>query len=226
MIERLTPVDPPYPTALRTFPDRPDPLWVSGSIPESPGVAIVGSRSCTAYGRRWSFDLAASLAAHGWTIVSGMARGIDAAAHQGALQGGGFTVGVLGCGIDVDYPKGHRPLAERIVASGGALISEYPPGTRPAPWRFPPRNRIISALAAAVIVLEASVKSGALITARFAAEQGRLVLALPGDLDRLTSQGANSLIRDGAVPVLGVEETIEALEFEMAVSTSMSPPGT
>jgi DNA processing protein len=146
-------------------------------------------------------------------VVSGLARGIDAAAHQAVVQAGGVGVAVLGCGIDTIYPPENGQLAVDLVACGGAVISEYPPGTPPAPFRFPARNRLISGLSSAVVVVEAGLTGGALITARLALEQGKEVLALPGDIDRATSAGCNLLIRDGAHPVLGSEDLIDSLEF-------------
>ena len=153
-----------------------------------------------------------AVAGAGWVVVSGLARGIDGSAHRGCLDGGGPGIAVLGCGIDVWYPPEHQALGEDL-AKEGAVVSEYPPGTRPEPWRFPARNRIISGLSAAVVVVEAAEKGGALITARLAAEQGREVFAVPGDVDRKTSVGTNLLIRDGAVPVLGAGDLVEALSL-------------
>ena len=149
----------------------------------------------------------------GWPVVSGLARGVDGAAHRGGLAGPTPGVAVLGSGVDVWYPAIHRSLGQDLLDAGGAVVSEYPPGTRPEPWRFPLRNRIISGLAVAVVVVEAWPDGGALITARYGLEQGREVLALPGDIDRDTSVGCNLLIRDGAHPVLGPDDLIEALSL-------------
>lgn len=201
-----------FPDALRQLPDAPDLLYVRGVVPNGPLVAVVGTRRSTSYGRRIARSIGVALAQSGWPVVSGLARGIDAAAHHGSLDGSGTTVAVLGSGIDVIYPPEHRSLAER-VAAGGALVTEAPPGARPSAWRFPPRNRIISGLAAAVVVVEAKTKGGALITAARGLEQGRPVFAVPGDIDRETSMGCNLLIRDGAHPVLGVDDLIEGLSF-------------
>ena len=177
-----------------------------------PGVAIVGTRRCTEYGRSIARTLGHSVAAAGWPVVSGLARGIDAAAHTGTLEGGGEGFAILGCGVDIIYPADNRGLAGRLLGNGGGLISEYPPGTPPAPFRFPARNRIIAGLSAAVVVVEAAVTGGALITARLALDQGKDVLAVPGDISRTTSEGCNLLIRDGAHPVLSSGDLIESLE--------------
>ena len=158
--------------------------------------------------------LGRELAAAGVIVVSGMARGIDGEAHRGALEAGGRTVAVLGCGIDRDYPAAHRELARRIVASGGLVVSEYEPGVEPAPWRFPARNRIIAGLCAATVVVEARERSGALITADFALEDGREVMAVPGEITSALSVGTNALLRLGATPVTGAGDVLEALGIE------------
>ncbi len=157
--------------------------------------------------------LGRELAAAGLVVVSGMARGIDADAHRGALDAGGTTVAVLGCGIDRDYPARHAELARRI-AQDGLIVSEYPPGVEPAPWRFPARNRIIAGLALATVVVEARERSGALITADFALELGREVFAVPGEITSALSAGTNRLIRQGAAPLLGAEDVLDALGIE------------
>ncbi|MFP5332194.1 MAG: DNA-processing protein DprA [Acidimicrobiia bacterium] len=200
-----------YPQALLRLADPPSDLYLAGEIPPGPAIAVVGSRRCTRYGASLARDMAASIVRAGWTVVSGLARGIDTAAHLGALDGEGPTVAVLGCGIGRWYPASNRQLGERIVETG-AVVSEYPPGTEPAPWRFPARNRIIVGLSVAVVVVEAAEKSGALITARLAMDHGIDVFAVPGDLDRETSRGTNRLIADGAHPVIAKSELIEALE--------------
>jgi DNA processing protein len=158
--------------------------------------------------------LGRDLAAAGLTVVSGLARGIDAEAHRGALAGGGFTVAVLGCGIDRDYPAGHAELARRISDSGGLIVSEYEPGVEPAPWRFPARNRIIAGLALATVVVEARERSGALITADFALELGRDVFAVPGEITSALSRGTNDLLRQGAPPLLSSEDVLTAIGIE------------
>ena len=157
--------------------------------------------------------LARELASAGLVVVSGLARGVDGEAHRGALEGGGRTVAVLGCGIDRDYPRSHAELARRIVASG-AVVSEYPPGVEPAPWRFPARNRIIAALSLATVVVEARERSGALITADFALELGRDVFAVPGEITSGLSAGTNDLLRQGAAPLTAVRDVLEALGIE------------
>ncbi|MBI5420489.1 MAG: DNA-protecting protein DprA [Deltaproteobacteria bacterium] len=200
-----------YPEPLRAVPDAPLVLYEAGSpAPDADSVAIVGSRAPTGPGRAFAGELAAGLAAAGWTVVSGMARGIDAAAHEGALRGGGRTLAVLGCGVDVVYPPEARGLRDRILERG-ALLSEYPPGSLPLPHRFPARNRIISGLSRGVVVAEAPARSGALITARFALDQGREVMAVPGNPLFPHTAGSNRLIRDGATPVTEVEDVVGAL---------------
>jgi DNA processing protein len=206
--------DENYPRRLKEIEQPPPVLYLRGEIkPDDEwAVAVVGTRRVTAYGRQVAEDIAGVLARNGVTVVSGLARGIDALAHQTALTAGGRTLAVLGSGVDRIYPSEHRGLAERIVASG-ALISDYAPGTPPDASNFPPRNRLISGLAMAVIVVEAGRTSGALITAAFAADQGREVFAVPGNITAPQSQGTNRLIRDGAHPLLDPEEVLEALEL-------------
>lgn len=206
--------DENYPRRLKEIEQPPPVLYLRGEIkPDDEwAVAVVGTRRVTAYGRQVAEDIAGVLARNGVTVVSGLARGIDALAHQTALTAGGRTLAVLGSGVDRIYPSEHRGLAERIVASG-ALISDYAPGTPPDASNFPPRNRLISGLAMAVIVVEAGRTSGALITAAFAADQGREVFAVPGNITAPQSQGTNRLIRDGAHPLLDPEEVLEGLEL-------------
>ena len=176
-------------------------------------VAVVGARSASPYGAQIARMLGRELTAAGLVVVSGMARGIDADAHRGALDAGGRTVAVLGCGIDRDYPARHAELARRI-ARDGLIVSEYPPGVEPAPWRFPARNRIIAGLALATVVVEARERSGALITADFALELGREVFAVPGEITSALSAGTNRLIRQGAAPLLGADDVLDALGIE------------
>ena len=214
---------PGYPPRLRELHDAPARLYVRGErrdALERPVVAIVGARSCSAYGAQVAQTLARDLAAAGMTVVSGLARGIDGEAHRGALEGGGLTAAVLGCGIDRDYPARHGELARRIAASG-LIVSEYPPGTEPAPWRFPARNRIIAALAGATVIVEARERSGALITADFALDLGREVFAVPGEITASLSAGTNGLIRQGAAPLLAPEDVFDALGVERP---TRSPP--
>ena len=212
-IATVVPGDAGYPDRLAALPDHPPLLFVRGAIPSEPAVAVVGSRRCTSYGKRYAEQYGRAIAQAGWVAVSGLARGVDGAVHRGTVAMGGLGIGVLGCGLDVAYPREHAQLATDLVAAGGAVVSEYPPGTPPNGWRFPPRNRIISGLAAAVVVVEATVKGGALITAARALDHGIPVLATPGDIDRESSRGANLLIRDGAIPVLDSEDLVEALSL-------------
>ena len=210
---RLVPVaDSRYPVGLRDLEDPPA-IHVLGELTSAPGVAIVGTRRCTRYGVDLAESFGRAVAGSGWTTVSGLARGIDTAAHRGSLRAGGHAVAVLGCGVDICYPRENQPIYDRILDSGGAIVSEYPSGTPPARWRFPARNRLIAAMSAAVVVVEAARKGGALITARLAAEVGRIVFAVPGDVDREASEGCNRLIRDGAHPVLGAEDLVEELSL-------------
>ena len=204
--------DEHYPAWLRAIPDPPPVLYCDGSM--EPGdrqaVAIVGSRQATPYGLRVTDALARELSRLGFTIVSGFARGIDAAAHRAALASGGRTVAVLGCGLDVDYPSGHASLRAEIAGSG-AVLTEFAPGTAPFATNFPRRNRIISGLALGVVVVEAAEDSGSLITARLALEQGREVFAVPGPIDAPTSQGPHGLLKQGAKLVETVDDIVEEL---------------
>ena len=203
---------PEYPAWLAQIPDPPVGLWWKGVAPlPDRGVAIVGSRRATPAGLLVARQLARDLATAGWTIVSGMALGVDGAAHAAALEAGGTTVAVLGCGADIVYPYAHRVLAERIVAQG-RIVSEFLPGTPPCAWHFPLRNRIISGLSRAVVVVEASDKSGSLITARLAMEQGRDVLAVPGGVASGRYRGCHALIKDGARLVETVDDVLDELE--------------
>lgn len=189
----------------------PQQVWLSGSRrPSSEAVAVVGSRRATAAGLDIAREIGRDLASAGIQVVSGMARGIDAAAHEGALAAGGETVAVLGCGIDVCYPSDHARLRRAILASG-CVVTEEPPGTPPLKHHFPKRNRLIAALALGVVVVEASPRSGALSTARWAADLGREVLAVPGSIRSAQSEGTNLLIRDGARPYLGFGDLLEVL---------------
>jgi DNA processing protein len=215
---------PGYPAALEDLGDPPDVLFVRGTLPPLPAVAVVGTRRCTSYGRRLASAFGREVAGAGWVLVSGLARGIDGAAHRGTIDRGGVGVAVLGSGSDVVYPADHRHLHDTLIESGGAAVTEYPPGTRPNGWRFPPRNRIISGLSSAVVVVEAGVTGGALITALRAAEQGRAVFAVPGDVDRQASVGCNLLIRDGAIPVLGPQDHIEGLSLLLGPPTPAPAP--
>jgi len=210
-----------YPPLLATIHDPPGLLFVRGEILacDALAVAIVGSRHATAYGKRMAWQLAGGLARAGFTIVSGLARGIDAAAHRGALDAGGRTIAVLGSGVLAVYPPEHADLAREVV-SQGAVIGEAPPLAPPFPGCFPQRNRIVSGLSLGVVVVEASDRSGALITARLAGEQGREVFAVPGPVDSRMSSGCHHLIRDGARLVQGVDDILEELGplFETATT--------
>jgi DNA processing protein len=214
----LTLGDEEYPALLKLIPDPPVVLYYRGELLlDEPSVALVGSRKATPYGLNVTQYLARDLATAGITIVSGLARGIDARAHTAAVQAGGRTVAVLGSGINVIYPAEHKNLAEKVVESG-TLISEFPLGTAPNRENFPIRNRIISGLSSAVVVVEASSKSGSLITARMAAEQGREVLAVPGSIFNESSQGCHSLIQDGVGLVQSWKDVIEALPASVSAS--------
>jgi DNA processing protein len=213
-IHLLTLESEDYPPQLKQIQGPPACLFVKGSILESDrrAVAVVGTRRASSYGKAMAEKIASELAAMGLTIISGLARGIDGIAHRAALGVKGRTLAVLGSGIDQVYPSEHRQLAAKICESG-AVISEYPPGTSPEGHHFPARNRIISGLAMGLIVIEAAERSGALITADFAAEQGRDVFALPGDITRKNSGGTNRLIQDGAHPVLSSADVFEVLDL-------------
>jgi len=204
--------DERYPARLAEIYDPPPVLYVKGELdsPETPAVAIVGTRGATSYGKMAAEQLARGLAAAGVTVVSGLAMGVDAAAHRGALDGGGRTIAVLGNGLDRVYPSHHARLAQQI-AEHGALVTEFPLGTKPDATNFPRRNRIISGLTSGTLVVEAGERSGALITAAFAAEQGRDVLAVPGSIFSPASRGTNNLIRDGATPVTSAEDVLAEL---------------
>jgi DNA processing protein len=188
-----------------------------------PAVAVVGARACSGYGASVARLLGRELAAAGIVVVSGLARGVDGEAHKGALEAAGATVAVLGCGIDRDYPAAHAQLARRI-AERSLLVSEYEPGIEPAPWRFPARNRIIAGLCAATVVVEARERSGALITADFALEEGREVFAVPGEITSALSAGTNELLRLGATPLTCAGDVLEAFGLEAPAGTAVSHP--
>ncbi|HZQ16960.1 MAG TPA: DNA-processing protein DprA [Gaiellaceae bacterium] len=210
--------DASFPARLRSIHDPPPGLFLRGEAPvellERPCVAVVGARACSAYGTAVALAFGRELAAAGVVVVSGLARGVDGAAHRGALDAGA-TVAVLGCGIDRDYPRAHAGLAAS-VAGRGLIVAEYPPGVEPAPWRFPARNRIVAGLCAATVVVEARERSGALITADFALEEGREVLAVPGEITSRLSAGTNALLRLGATPATCVEDVLAAIGVEAA----------
>jgi len=205
--------DAAYPALLRELPDAPSLLFVQGSLEvlTSPQLAMVGSRNPTSVGSETAHDFARYLADVGLTITSGLALGIDAASHRGALAAKGQTIAVMGTGVDRIYPAAHRDLAHAIVAGGGALVSEYAPGTPPLPGNFPRRNRIISGLSFGTLVVEAARQSGSLITARLAGEQGREVFAIPGSIHNPLARGCHQLIRDGARLVETAQDVLAEL---------------
>ncbi|HEX3053241.1 MAG TPA: DNA-processing protein DprA [Aggregatilineaceae bacterium] len=210
----LTLDDSDYPALLREIPDAPPVLYFKGTLVEADrwAVAFVGTRRATVYGRDVTQDLVAGLVNAGITIVSGLALGIDAAAHRAALDSGGRTIAVMGCGIDTIYPPEHRHLAEEIMEHG-AVVTEFPPGTPPEGKNFPVRNRIISGFSLGVVVVEAPASSGALLTADVAADQGRDVFAVPGNITSKNSTGANRLIQQGAKLVMRVEDIMDELNL-------------
>jgi DNA processing protein len=215
-IHVLTWEDPEYPRRLKDIDQSPPVLYIRGEYHQDDewAVAIVGTRRVTAYGRQVTAEIAGALAHSGVTVISGLARGVDAVAHQSALDAGGRSLAVLGNGVDRVYPAEHRLLADRLAKSG-ALISDYAPGTPPEAINFPPRNRIISGLSMAVVVVEAGERSGALITANFAAEQGKEVFAVPGNIHVPQSAGTNRLIQQGAHPFLSVQDMLESLDLTL-----------
>ena len=204
---------PNYPANLRPLPDAPPVLLVRGElVPEDKfSIAIVGSRGATHYGLTLAKQFARELAGHGLTIVSGGARGVDTEAHKGALEAGGRTLAYLGCGVDHDYPRDNRGLFDDIACGSGAVLSEFPMGTLPEPWRFPARNRLISGTSLGVLVIESPVNSGSLITARVAGEQGRDVFAVPGPIGFGHNTGCHKLIQDGAKLVENVDDILTEL---------------
>lgn len=213
----ITLEDETYPALLREIYDPPIVLYIRGNLEAAcarPCLAIVGSRRCSTYGSNAATSLARDLAEHGITIISGLARGTDASAHRGALEGKGKTIGVIGTGLDNQYPKEHDKLAAEI-AENGAVVSEFPLGTPPLAQNFPYRNRVISGLSLGVLVVEATENSGSLITARLATEQGREVFAVPGNITSATSFGPNFLIKDGAKLVQYWRDVVEELPLEV-----------
>lgn len=203
--------DERYPQLLKNICDPPVCLFSRGSVMnEEPSVGVVGSRKASGYGISTAKKISSDLARYGICIVSGMARGIDTAAHLGALSAKGRTIAVFGCGLDIIYPPENKRLMEKIIENG-AVISEYPPGVQPMPHHFPVRNRIVSGMSAGILVVEAGEKSGSLITAQLALEQGRDVYALPGNVISVNSKGTNKLIQDGAKLVTSVEDILEEM---------------
>lgn len=216
--------DPDYPKRLYEIYDPPLVLYVRGSaeVINKYGLAVVGTRHPTPYGVGMAERVACDLAARGLVIMSGMARGVDAAAHRGALNARGQTVAIWGTGVDVTYPKENQKLADQILANGGAVVSEFPLGTFPAPQNFPIRNRVISGISVGVLVIEAGEYSGTLVTARCALEQGRDVYAIPGNVTNKLSWGPNTLIKQGATLIATWEDVWEALPADIRLS--LSPP--
>lgn len=211
-IKAIALTDERYSPWLGAIVDPPSVLWVRGKVPtfDLPAVAVVGSRQATPAGLQMGRALGEGLASVGLTVVSGLARGVDGASHEGALAANGTTIAILGCGPDIVYPAEHKELAMRVAASGG-VISEFPPGTQPLSHHFPLRNRIISGLSRAVIVIEAGERSGSLITAKMAMEQGREVLVVPGNVLSGRNKGGHALIKDGARLVESVEDVLAEL---------------
>ena len=216
-IDRITPGMVQYPAILKEIKNYPAELFYKGNIDilKRRCVSIVGSRGTTSYGRNTAVKIAGNAAEAGLAVVSGMARGIDTCAHRGALDAGGDTVAVLGCGVDICYPAENKKLKE-CIERDGLVISEYPPGTGPQKYHFPRRNRIISGLSELTVVVQAGNSSGALITAELAAEQGRDVCAVPGNIDSQYNMGNNKLIKDGALPVINVRDVLELMGVDTA----------
>lgn len=215
-----------YPNILTQVFDPPVAVFVRGTIPESPqALAVVGARSCSPYGKQVTEDIVRDLANYGITIVSGLALGIDGAAHSACLAVGGRTIAVLGGGVNRQhvYPPTHRSLADQIVASGGAVMSEYPPGTLPTNYTFPKRNRIIAGLSQGTLVIEATEKSGALITAQYALDNNREVFAIPQNITSPTAAGTNNLIKTGAHPVTSAQDILEVFHIEELQATPKKP---
>jgi DNA processing protein len=220
----LTPADAGYPPLLRSIPDPPLLLFAVGDVAlaSRPAVAIVGSRDHTAYGEAVAASMGRAAGLAGIAVVSGMARGLDATAQAAALDAGGTTIGVLGCGADIVYPRQNAPLYRRVIEQG-LLLTESPPGEEPTPGAFPKRNRLISGLARALVVVEAADGSGTMITVATALEQGREVLAVPGPITAATSRGTNRLIRDGATPLLSTDELLKLYGAPTPAAPALAP---
>jgi DNA processing protein len=219
---------PTFPPLLRAIHDPPPGLFVRGDadveLLSRPAVAIVGARACSGYGASAARTLARDIARAGIVVVSGLARGIDAEAHRGALDAGGATIAVLGCGIDRDYPATHAELARRVAATG-LIVAEYAPGVAPAPWRFPARNRIVAGLAEVTAVVEARERSGALITADLALEEGREVFAVPGEITSALSAGTNALLKLGASPLTCAADVLSCFGLEPVETAAIALSG-
>jgi len=218
---------PDFPPLLRAIHDPPVGLFLRGAsgpeILSRPAVAVVGARASSGYGASVARSLGRELAAAGLVVVSGLARGIDAEAHRGALETQGTTIAVLGCGIDRDYPAAHAELARRVAAAG-LIVAEYAPGVEPAPWRFPARNRIVAGLCAATVVVEARERSGALITTDLAMEEGREVFAVPGEITSALSAGTNALLKLGAAPLTSAADVLASFGIEPETAKDASSP--
>jgi len=213
--------DKDYPELLNYIGNPPEKLYYAGdiTIASKPSIAIVGARKATSYGKWAAYGLAKKLSEYGISVVSGMAYGIDSFAHKGAVENLGRTIAVLGCGIDICYPDSNRVLRENILKEG-LILSEYEPGVTPLPFRFPMRNRIISGLCIGTIIVEAGLSSGSLITAECAAEQGRNIYALPGNINSMYSFGTNKLIKDGATPLIVFDDIIDELGIKRQIPSS------
>ncbi len=222
----VSPASPGYPRLLKELHFPPPLLYYRGNLDriDKPAVAIVGSRRCTFYGQEVAHRLAVELAAAGVSVISGMALGIDTAAHRGTLENSGYTAAVLGCGVDQCYPPKNADLMQLIIAEG-VVISEYPVGTEPLPFHFPQRNRVISGLSLGTVVVEATAKSGALITANYALEQNREVFAVPGNVGSPYSRGSHRLIKEGARLVESASDILEELCFQTATEEQLTLAG-
>ncbi len=205
----VTQEDACYPEKMKMIFSAPRFFYYKGELPKGKNIAIIGARNCSGYGSRMAFQIAKELSESGVGIISGLAYGVDRAAHDGALAGQGVTYGIMGCGIDICYPKCHQPVYDKMCETGGGVISEYPPGIQPLSWFFPQRNRIIAALSDGILVTEARKKSGTLITVSFGLEYGKAIYAVPGRADDVLSEGCNHLIKEGAKPVVTVEDILE-----------------
>ena len=218
-VNKLTLTSVDFPFMLKELAKPPQELFILGNLGpllERPRLAVVGSRKVSAYGRQATMRLTQEVASHGVVIVSGLALGVDGIAHRAAIEAGGQTIAVLPCGIDKIYPASHHQLARDILSRGGAIISEYPPGTEPFRTNFIARNRIVSGISDGLLITEAAAKSGTLHTANFALDQGRMVMAVPGNINSFLSVGTNNLIKAGAVPVTEANDILLALDLPTA----------
>jgi DNA processing protein len=216
-VKKITQKDSAFPETLRQIPDSPKELYVLGNLESllgKPRLSVVGTRKVTPYGRAATLDLIREVSARGVVIISGLAYGVDALAHQAAMEAGSQTIAVLPCGVDKPYPAGHRRLARQILENGGALVSEYPEGTPPLQHQYIARNRIVSGLGDGLVVTEAAEKSGTIHTAGFALDQGNTVMAVPGNNTSQQSQGTNNLIRTGATPITNSQDILTALGLD------------